>query len=268
MQKRHHVELDTFDVPLIFLSAIDIITGVDTCTARSALWINPSLCTVSSLRINCINTYMHLLVWWYLSYCTSTHLFRRQRPRQPHPSAAKHKFFQQTMSCLKYYLKKNVLKRKTSAWCMISLCRGRWQMTKFNLRWRNLWFGPVWLVIWRCKKVNDCEVLLLLFLILHILNRTLMRCLCSKISTCADRELCDSESDMPWGIQMCMVSLNTMLCWHHCCSSVAFDWPCSLIPRMHSIFPFSTGWHSNLIQTSPSYTTNFELHSFHLGPKE
>jgi len=71
--------------------------------------------------------------------------------------------------------------------------------------------------------VNHCEVLFLLFLIFHILNRTLLRCLCSKISPFADRELCDSESDMPWGIQMCMVSLITMLSCHRCCLSVAFD---------------------------------------------
>ena len=122
------------------------------------------------------------------------------------------------MSCLKYYLKKNVLKRKTSAWCMISLCRGRWQMTKFNQRWRSLWFGLVWLVIWRCKKVNDCEVILL-FLILHILNRTSLAC--ALFSSFVDRELCDSESDMPLGIQMCMVSLITVSSCPHCCLSVA-----------------------------------------------
>lgn len=155
---RHHVELGTFDLTPIVLSDMD--TGADICNARSALWINPSLCTVSSAHIK-MHQHVHLRVWWYLSFFNPC--LHRKRPRQ-HLSAAKHKFFQlHTTNSLKSCRKKEPQRRKTSAWCMILLCHGRWQMIKFNLLWCSLWFGLVWLVIWKCKKVNACEDMLFFF---------------------------------------------------------------------------------------------------------
>ena len=85
-----------------------------------------------------------------------------------------------------------------------------------------------------------------------------------------DRELCDSENDLPWGIQMCMVSPVT-----------AYDefppplllisciWLTSYFVPHHTnaFLAFSTGWHI-LLQTNPSYTANFTLRSFHLGPQK
>jgi len=88
--------------------------------------------------------------------------------------------------------------------------------------------------------VNHCEVILLLFLILHILNRTLMRCLCSKISTCADRELCDSESDMPWGIQMCMDDTATSFKQVHRTQPILSYTPSILDPKNRQHHPTMT----------------------------
>ena len=120
-----------------------------------------------------------------ISFSASTHHnLRRKQPRQ-HPNAARHprhKFFRlHTMSCSKYCRKREQWTRKTSAWCMISICRGRWQMTNFNRRWCNSWFGLVWLVIWRCKKVNDCllHCATLSLLSAHTLNLTLLACACT-----------------------------------------------------------------------------------------
>ena len=45
-KNRYLIEIATFDLTLIG-SVLNIVTGLDTCNARSALWINPSLCTVS-----------------------------------------------------------------------------------------------------------------------------------------------------------------------------------------------------------------------------
>ena len=145
--------------------------------------------------------------------CTRSDIFSYINP--PHhrkrlrlyPNAVKHKFFQlPSMHCSKYCRKKKSQRRKIHAW---RLCRGRWQMIKFNLRWRSLWFGLLWREIWRCKKVRHIHLFSsFLFLHYYVLNRPY----CSLTLPPTDRELCESENDMPWGIQMCMVSpVTTMM---------------------------------------------------------
>ena len=150
-----------FWTALIALSVIDVLYRCwhMQCTIRSMDQSIPLYGKFSAHQYASAYALASLII----SFPTSIHPFWRKRPRQ-HPSAAKHKFYQlHTMNSSKSYRKKEPQRRSTSAWCMILLCHGRWQMTKFNLHWCNLWFGLVWLVIWRCKKVTDCEDMLCFF---------------------------------------------------------------------------------------------------------
>lgn len=187
-----------------------IVTGVvDTCNARSALWINPSLCTVSPLHIK-MHQYMHLLIWWYLFLLQ--HITTSEGNN--HDSIQMQRDIRDTSSFGSIlWAVRSIAGRESNergrqvrdAWFQFAVGDDRWQTSIgvdaiHDLGLFDSWYGDAkrWMIVYCIMPLFLC------FLRIHSTWPSLL------VPARVDRELCDRESDMPWGIQMCMVSLTIM----------------------------------------------------------
>mmetsp|Transcript_13151 Transcript_13151/g.19681 ORF Transcript_13151/g.19681 Transcript_13151/m.19681 type:complete len:235 (+) Transcript_13151:115-819(+) len=150
--------------------------GVDTCAARSALWINPSLCTATNAAAS--------------SKCSET----------------------QVLSAPNYELFEVLPEEKCTEEenkCMVHDFTLPWEMTDDKVQ-----SALTKLMVW-ASLTRDMEMQ-------------------------KDRELCDSESDMPWGIQMCMDDTATSFKQVHRTQPILSYTPSILDPKNRQHHPTMT----------------------------
>jgi hypothetical protein len=87
-----------------------------------------------------------------------------------------------------------------------------WEMTDDKVQSALTEF-MVWASLTRDMEMQKGKLICMRRLVVLVLHHTIHNPSCPPFARCSllsimllDRELCDSDSDMPWSVQMCMVS--------------------------------------------------------------